>query len=326
MLDIMMPGMDGFQVLERLKDHPQWCRIPVIMVTALNEREHRLRGLELGADDYLTKPVDRHELYARLKTLLRSKKLFDSLEESFEKLNQLQKQKDALVHLIVHDLKNPISGILGHLQLMGMKIGKDGQEEKLRHYQEQAEKSANYLLQLVTDILDVAQLEEGKFPLHLEHFFMDQVLDELIESLEGIMNTMNKKILFQERIHHQVYLDRHAVKRVFQNLLSNALSFTPRGKEVFLTMQKVEDRLKIRIQDQGPGIPREYHEKIFNQFERAELKKKGIHTGHGLGLAFCKLAVEAMKGRIYVDPQTELKKGSIFVVELPLELEEVKDD
>ena len=122
-LDIMMPEMDGFEVCERLKNDESTVFIPIIIVTTLDQREEKLRGISLGADDFLTKPIDKAELLTRVRSLLIVKELHDKLMQNYEQLRKLEEYRDDLIHMIVHDMRSPLTVITGYLELMKMEIG-----------------------------------------------------------------------------------------------------------------------------------------------------------------------------------------------------------
>src|SRR3984885_6359034 len=174
-LDVSMPAGDlgcedratGFEVCRRIKRDPRTARIPVVFVTALNDTTDRVRAIEAGGDDFLTKPHNRLVLGARVRSLLKLKAATDALEDSFRKLRELEKIRDDLMKMIVHDLKTPLTSILATLELL-----LDGDFGPLPGTQRQvimdAEGKSEDLLRLIEDLLEIAKIEEAALPLSVE--------------------------------------------------------------------------------------------------------------------------------------------------------------
>lgn len=323
-LDVAMPagslGVDhratGFEVCRRIKRDPRTARIPVIFVTALNDATDRVKAIEAGGDDFLTKPHNRQILSARVRSLLRLKAATDALEDSYRKLRELEKVRDDLMKMIVHDLKTPLTAVLAGLEMvMDGDYGPipDGVKRALGD----AEAKAEDLLALIGDLLEVARLEEPTITLDLTMLAPAALLHELVHEWALRFEQEGAKVEVDVADDAPVFrADRAILKRVFGNLIQNALNHG--GPRVHITLIARRDReghIMFTVADNGPGIPREYHEVIFHKFERAKLPEAPRVRSSGLGLAFCKLAVEALGGRIWV--QSELGQGSQFHLVLP---------
>jgi len=326
LLDVMMPGIDGFEVCRRLKQDEKTRMIPVVMVTALTEKEHHIRAMEAGADDFLSKPVDQTELLARVKSLLRIRSYHDDLVESYreiaeknEKLQELEKIKEGLIHMIIHDLNNPLMAVSGNLEMFlndkqGVSESQLQRIEKCLHYCEDLQ----YLIQ---GLLDIHKMEEGKLELDKEVTDMTELTDYVVEQF------MQKTELKQISLSFprpgdipSVRVDRRLIKRVVANLLNNAIRHTPTGGKIEVAINFLPDKgsLYFSVRDNGNGLAPEYHRKIFNKFEQVELKKKGVMTGDsGFGLALCKIAVEAHGGKIWVESEGK-DNGCTFSFIIPV--------
>ena len=325
-LDVSMPagslGVDdrstGFEVCRRIKRDPRTARIPVIFVTALNDTTDRVKAIEAGGDDFLTKPHNRQILGARLRSLLRLKFATDALEESYRKLRELEKVRDDLMKMIVHDLKSPLTSVLAALEMV-----LDGDfgavSESQRRALGDAEAKAEDLLALIEDLLEVARIEEASIQLDVQPIAPAALLTEVLhewemrlaqEEASGTLDVADDAPVF--------HADKGLVKRVFSNLIQNALTHSPRNVRVSLRARHdgASDGVLFTVADNGPGIPKEYHEIIFRKFEQAKTPSAPRVRSSGLGLAFCKLAVEAHGGRIWV--QSEEGKGSQFHFTLPV--------
>ncbi|AHG90635.1 ATP-binding region ATPase domain protein [Gemmatirosa kalamazoonensis] len=315
--DLMVPERQtGFEVCRRIKRDPRTARIPVIFVTALNDTADRVRAIEAGGDDFLTKPHNRLVLGARVRSLLKLKAATDALEDSYRKLRELEKVRDDLMKMIVHDLKSPLTSVLATLEMVT-----DGDfgptTERQRSAMGDALSKANELLALIEDLLEIARIEEGAIALDPAPIEPTRFLAEIVRDWEvrftqaGVHATLDVAPDVPT-----VVADRALLRRVFGNLLQNAVTHAANAKSVRLGARRDPDGVRFTVQDDGPGIPREYHELIFRKFETGRARAPRVRSS-GLGLAFCKLVVDAHGGRIWV--QSEEGQGSQFHFVLPLE-------
>ena len=326
LLDVMMPGIDGFEVCKRLKTDEKTKMIPVIMVTALREKEYRIKALEAGVDDFLTKPVDRTELMVRVKSLLRIKSYHDQLVHSFkeialknEKLKELEGVREGLTHMIIHDLNNPLTGVLGNLEII--KFDNDNLSETQL---DMIEKSLNYcadIRQLIQGILDVHRMEEGKLQPVKELTDVTKMLADLMEQFISRAKIEKISMTFSNSAEvPSAMIDPNLIKRVIANLLSNAIRHSPEGEEIKVSTGFLAEKNSIAfsVKDNGNGLASEYHQRIFDKFEQVELKNSGVTVGTGgLGLAFCKMAVEAHGGKVWVESDGAAK-GCTFKFKIPV--------
>jgi len=324
-LDVSMPAGDlgvderatGFEVCRRIKRDPRTSRIPVIFVTALNDTTDRVKAIEAGGDDFLTKPHNRQILSARVRSLLRLKFATDALEESYRKLRELEKVRDDLMKMIVHDLKTPLTSVLASLEMvLDGDFGSVG--EGMRRALADAEGKAEELLALIEDLLEVARIEDASIALDLCPLAPGAFLAEVVEEWGVRFRQEGARVAVEVADDAPVFeADRGLLKRVFSNLIQNALTHTTNAVELVLSARRDTDGgILFTVADNGPGIPREYHELIFRKFERVRTTEMPRVRTSGLGLAFCKLAVEAHGGRIWV--RSSEGHGSQFHIALPL--------
>ena len=314
LLDVGMPGIDGFEVCRRLKADPATATIPVLLVTALNQRDQRLLGIGAGANDYITKPIDKSDLSLRVRNAIRMHQLYVEIEEQYRRLEKLELLRDSLVHMIVHDLRSPLAGIRAYLDLMKMD-GEGKLEPEMTQSIDEARKVAVDMTEMVSDLLDVSRLESGKMPLEVSQVDLGALATELAA---GIGRATHRVTVRVEASAEQARIigDPSVIRRVITNLVGNAVKFSPPSSQIVLLVQGSGTEAKVSVTDRGPGIAPTYHEKIFEKFGQVEAASQGTKHSSGLGLTFCKFAVEAHGGRIGVE--SVVGRGSTFWFALPV--------
>jgi signal transduction histidine kinase len=312
LLDVIMPGMNGYEVCRILKRQATTSPIPVLMITSLTERNDMLEGIEAGASDFLSKPVWAPEIAMRVRNALFSKRLYDRTREDFERLKELEHLRDELTHMIVHDLRSPLMAIT-----FGLDVHKHHAASKLTEAEMEPIKevtlSAKRLVEMVNSLLDVSRLESGKMPLQLEECDLVELSSEVIKSIRSLNQDCEFEVTQQARV--MIQCDRELIRRVLTNIGTNAVKFVTENGKIKFHIQDDNGEVKVFISDNGAGIPAEYHAKIFEKFGQAGARKQGRMYSTGLGLTFCKLAVEAHGGEIGVE--SEVGKGSTFWFTLP---------
>lgn len=313
LLDVMMPDMNGYEVCQSLKINKDWSHIPIILVTALDSRQDIIRGLDAGADEFLSKPVNKLELRARVRSMLRIKKQYDDLRMAMQ-------LREDLVNMAVHDIRTPLTTIMGFSQLL---LERNDFGPKSRADVEHIFRQAQRLQYFSQDMLMLAKSELGRLVLNRTKVDINALVLRIVDDHQVVARPRGINLIAQipEGPAPVIRLDAPLYQRVVENLLSNAFKFSPIKSTIIVQVEyphggvelSQPQLVRLRVIDQGPGIPEEDRERIFNKFEIAGLKQKGI-SQLGLGLAFCKLVVEAHKGHILVtanEPQ-----GSIFTVEV----------
>lgn len=322
LLDIMLPGIDGFQVCERLKKNPKTMFIPVIMITALKELKDKIRSLEVGADDFITKPFENVELLARVKSLLRMSRYHreliqkkKELEEINNSLVRMDSFKEELINLIVHDMKNPLFVIQGNLQMMSMGLDNKA-AEYLSKYTKRIERSSQQLLRMVVNLLDISRMQEGTMKLKKDVLDFNKIVVECINRIKDYSENDSKDIRMRlDDSIPNMLIDHSVMDRVVENIVSFSVNNTPDEGTVIITTQNMEHALRFSIQDNGTPIPEKFHDKLFEKFSQTELKKNGLRVSRGLGLIFCKMAIEAHNGSLQLEKNNT--EGNLFRIELP---------
>jgi two-component system sensor histidine kinase/response regulator len=317
LLDVMMPGMSGFEVCAKLKADATTAHIPVLLVTVLEDRDSRLRGIAAGAMDFLSKPVDREELRLRVRNAVYTKRLHDQLQHEIERLRELEQLRDNLIHMIVHDMKTPLAAVQGSLELIKLLIDREKMDPRVTDCLDTSYVATRELVQMATSLLDVKRLEEGKMPLNRTEIDLAKVARFAAAGVRVLAASRQVRLDIQAETQVMVYADPELTGRVIGNLLSNAIKFSPENETVCLRLTGDEAGGRVEVKDSGCGIAPEHHERIFERFAQAAERPDGMGISTGLGLTFCKLAVSAHNGRIGVD--SAAGKGSVFWFWLPAE-------
>lgn len=313
LLDINMPSMDGYQVCAVLKADPRLAKIPVIFVSANTDIFDKVTAFSFGGVDYVTKPFQFEEVEARVETHLELHQKRKELEKNYAALAELESLRDSLVHMMVHDLRSPLTALVASLDFL--KSGADSLNEEQRDDIEEALKAAKRMVLMVTGVLDVNKLEAGKMTLNPSSCDAKELAREVMDGLSGLVEGREFSLVSPKEGTPAV-LDRGLIYRVLQNLLANALKFTPSpGGRVEVKAETIPEGVRFEVKDNGPGIPAEHQAAIFEKFGRVDGSlDTGVYST-GLGLSFCKLAVEAHGGQIGVESQ--VGKGSTFWFTLP---------
>ncbi len=246
--------------------------------------------------------------------------LAERLKATNASLRESERLRDNLTHMVVHDLRNPLTGLLGWLDILQTVLTNQITPEQGRLL-ENARRSGHVLLGLVSELLDINKMEAGKLTLHLQSTDFCVLIDETVESLRGSaeLEKLTLEVEACEDVMHQVPCDRALMSRVLVNLISNAIKHTPPGGQIKVTARAGEnDMVVVSVTDNGIGIASQHQKRIFEKFGQVEVPGQE-RRGTGLGLTFCKLAVETHNGQIWVDSQ--VGKGSTFSFTLPLIVE-----
>ena len=313
LLDVNMPEMNGYEVCEQLKADTRLADIPVIFVSALGETLDKVRGFSVGGVDYVTKPFQLDEVRARVIAHLELRRQRVLLQSSYEKLRESERLRDSQVHMIVHDLRSPLAAISAFLDLFEeeakRKLGAETQEDVAN-----AMRATRNMVRMINGILDVSKMEAQMMKLDLRECDLVQVIGQSLDELESLVGT--RRLVFERPAAPALVLaDQEIVVRIVQNFLGNALRFTPASGEIRVGIVVEAEHIRVFVADTGPGIPPDFRHSIFDKFTQVEGHALHRNQTTGLGLAFCKLAVEAHGGRIGVD--SDLGKGSTFWFTLP---------
>jgi signal transduction histidine kinase len=303
-LDVLMPGMGGFEVCKRIRAMPQAAGVPVMFLTALGDRDATQPALDAGGDDLLPKPFQRAELLLRVRSLIRQRHQAMELAAQNERLKKLELDKRRITQLIVHDLKGPATALLANAELLKTSALPDDLAEVV----DDIEIAVGHLDRTVKNLLDLSRAEDVGLSVLLEPFDLHALVAETAGNLRGLAR------LHQVKIAQHVTVDgfsgdRELVRRMLANLLHNAIRHSPPDSEIEIVAIRDGDSTVLAVSDRGPGVTAEEAARIFDPY----VSKTG--AGHGLGLVFCRLAAEAHRGTIEVLARDG--GGATFRVRLP---------
>jgi K+-sensing histidine kinase KdpD len=323
LLDIMMPGMDGYEVCRQIRSDPALRLIPIIALTALTETKDRIHGLDAGADDFVSKPVQIEELLARVRRHLHNgcrERALDKQRSELAACNtqllQHQQSKDQLVRMLVHDLNNPLTGLLAVFELL-QDSGEPLREESKARLIEAGSQTSNELERLVYQLACLPQLGQAKPPLRIQEVDLGRIAYEVQLQQSFAASKSGVSIAIQlENEPVTALADGNALRRVLANLVCNALRYAPRGSQVVVRTRREPQHVLFEVLDKGPGVPPESRQRVFDPFYRGDSSQQATRIHQGLGLAFCKMMVEAMNGQIEVDDAPG--GGALFRIRLLL--------
>lgn len=323
-LDLMLSGRAGISICERVREREATKDVPVLFISAAGDHQAQRVAIEAGGDDFLGKPIHRGELLLRVRSLLSFRRMQRELAnknqllmEQRDALLRLQRQKEELTEVVVHDLKNPLAAIASNAAFMTMDTEMN---EDVRDCASAIARAADNMLRMVHDILDVSRAEEAGLTLRREAV-------ELVGLARRAASLMTRRAE-ERRVHLEletccdelvVSADVDLVRRVIENLLDNAIRYTPAGGSVRLCVDSVAAHAHLRVADGGPGIPEEERSRIFEKYAQLtrSADKAQKRFGRGIGLSFVKMVVDAHGGQISV--RDNQPRGALFDITLPKE-------
>ncbi len=307
LLDILMPEMDGYEVLQCIKKDTHLRSIPVIMISVVNEMESVVKFIEAGADDYLIKPFNAILLKARINACLEKKYHYDQeqkfnywLAESYQKLQKAEETRDSLFHMIIHDMNNPLTIVLGELDNLKLCPEKYGVDKRCTPILNNIDTAARQIHSLVKCILDISEMEQGGMAVSKATLNVVEIIHAMQQQFTEYVTGKNGRLLLHSPDTTILcHADKSLLTRILQNLLANAIKYgmSNANPEITLSVEQTDNKVQLYVQDNGQGIPEECTENIFNKFYQINHNEKGL----GLGLTFCKMAADSMGGTLTVE-------------------------
>jgi signal transduction histidine kinase len=323
-LDVQMPGMDGFEVAEILSGNSSTKDIPIIFLSAISvEKKYVTRGYLSGGIDYVTKPIDPDILLLRVKTFYRlyeQNRILNDVQDTLRKEIEYRKvaqqealdasrRKDEFMSIVSHELKTPLASMKAYVQLLDRSIDKN---DKVRSYVDRTLIQINKLNTLITDLLDISRIENGKLKFNETRFDFDVLLRDASEMIRYTYPDYHIHITGQSGI--QVKGDEGRLEQVLLNYLTNAVKYSPDSKEVHIHTRLENNMVTVAVKDYGIGIPKESQAEVFRKFYRVEGSEHRFQ-GLGVGLYICSEIVQRHNGSCWLE--SEPGKGSTFFFSIP---------
>jgi signal transduction histidine kinase len=316
LLDIMMPGMNGYKVCRQLKENPKLKDVPVIFISALNDTNDIVKGLNLGGVDYITKPFRPEEIKARVSTHLKLHLQSIELLRKNRELQEINVTKDKLFSIMAHDLRSPFTSLLGLTKIMTENI-KTLSPEKIEKMAGILNKSARNLFNLLENLLQWARMQQGNISFNPESFLLFFEVSGCISSIFDSAENKGIEINLNIPDNLEVLADMHMFETVIRNVIFNAVKFTPKGGRITVSAKTTANNFaEISIRDTGIGMNNELMSKLFKLDEQTGRTGTEGEPTTGLGLIICKDFIERHGGKIWVE--SEEGKGSTFYFTFPL--------
>jgi len=308
LLDVMMPGMTGFELCRKLRENPEVRDIPVIFLSAAADKDFVVEALDAGAVDYVTKPFHGPELISRVE-------LHASRRKTHLQLAKVIREKNRLIEIVAHDLKNPLSGI----QFAATMLAENPTlpEEARSQIVSSIGESTQRAFEIVSGLLETKSIEEAKSVVIKQPLPLGLHADRAIANFVQHCRRKNIRIdVRREEDDLTVLGDDRLLMCCIENLVSNAIKFSPTGSTVTIHLQRDGNGGIFRIEDEGPGILDEEVPRLFGKFTRLSARPTNGEASTGLGLHIVHELVTAMDGTVTYSPGSE--RGSVFLMALPL--------
>lgn len=307
LLDLLMPDMDGCEVCYQVKQNREWRDIPVVFLSAADDKDLIVRALEAGGVDYITKPFNHAELISRVRTQL-------ALKNARDRLRQLAEDKDELLGILAHDLKNHVGGMKMSAEIMRGQVEKL-HDERLNKLSENIFRSSSQLLAFVKEFLANAAADYG-FSAKIAPVNFANVANNVIQQhlVAAKQKNLELKIEFSAE-DSMVLADASALEQVLDNLISNAIKFSPGGRKIFVSLKPNLTHVECVVGDEGPGFTGEDKARMFHRYTRLSARPTGGEPSTGLGLSIVRKLVRAMHGELILE--SEPGRGAKFTIQLP---------
>jgi two-component system, sensor histidine kinase and response regulator len=321
LLDVVAPGFEAFATCKRLRQLPSGAQAAIVCLTPRPDSATQDQALEAGADDCLAKPLDRPELLLKVRSLLRFKHLAEHLARDSESLRRerdallrAQKLRDETLALVVHDMKNPLAGVLSNAEYLVSSKGLSADQSECAH---DILGAARRMHRQVMSLLDVNLREHGALLPALSTFDLAELAEQVLHGCApALVDKMLRCVLEGETASLPVRADRDMIARLIENLIDNAMRSSPHASEITLVLGRKAELVELRVTDRGPRFSEAYRVQVFDTYVKPDEGVRRARKGRGLGLASCRAIAEAHGGSIELaDAQPE---GSTFRVLMPI--------
>ena len=315
LLDVMMPGMDGFEVAERLKSEEYRCEIPIIFLTALDDTQSIVNGFKLGAGDFISKPFRKEELMVRIKHQLSLVAARRIIEEKNEELRKTIAGRDKMYSVIAHDLRSPMASMKMLLNTIMMSVEKDKIDPDIFDMLEMSNKTSEEVFSLLDNLLKWTKSQLGKLTVIPQKLDISGLADGVVEVMNSVAEVKHIKLIRTDHESFFVYVDIEMIKSVLRNLISNAVKFSNPDSDIKVGIKAEAGKVIVSVTDSGKGIKKEDQHKLLKDSTHFTTYGTNSEEGSGLGLLLCRDFARKNGGELWFESEENL--GSVFSFSLP---------
>jgi two-component system, sensor histidine kinase and response regulator len=315
LMDVMMPGMDGFETCRKIKEIPKLKEIPIIFVTGKTGTDDLVEGFQSGGVDYITKPFKYEEVLARVDTHLKLLQSQRTIREQNKQLEELNLAKNKFLGLATHDLRGSLSAILGYLDLLRNDSIELSPEEG-KSFLAQMKNAGDHMLAMINSLLDVSVIEKGQVNLVVQKNSLTPLIREELITQKLLAEKKGIKIEVDLKESKPVLIDGQRIVHLFNSLMSNAIKYSPENSKIIVSLSDDNETLRLSVKDSGPGISNEDAKTLFSGLSCMTINLEQDTKGSGLSLLIAKKIAEAHQGNLTVSSHPE--QGSEFCLSLPL--------
>lgn len=315
LLDVMMPGMDGFEVAERLKSEEFRCEIPIIFLTALDDTQSIVNGFKLGVGDFISKPFRKEELMVRIKHQLSLVAARRIIEEKNEELRKTIAGRDKMYSVIAHDLRSPMASMKMLLNTIMMSVEKDKIDPDIFDMLEMSNKTSEEVFSLLDNLLKWTKSQLGKLTVIPQKLDISGLADGGVEVMNSVAEVKHIKLIRTDHESFFVYVDIEMIKSILRNLISNAVKFSNPDSEIKVGIKAEDGKVIVSVTDSGKGIKKEDQHKLLKDSTHFTTYGTNSEEGSGLGLLLCRDFARKNGGELWFESEENL--GSVFSFSLP---------
>ena len=315
LLDVMMPGMDGFEVAERLKSEEFRCEIPIIFLTALDDTQSIVNGFKLGVGDFISKPFRKEELMVRIKHQLSLVAARRIIEEKNEELRKTIAGRDKMYSVIAHDLRSPMASMKMLLNTIMMSVEKDKIDPDIFDMLEMSNKTSEEVFSLLDNLLKWTKSQLGKLTVIPQKLDISGLADGVVEVMNSVAEVKHIKLIRTDHESFFVYVDIEMIKSILRNLISNAVKFSYPDSEIKVGIKAEDGKVIVSVTDSGKGIKKEDQHKLLKDSTHFTTYGTNSEEGSGLGLLLCRDFARKNGGELWFESEENL--GSVFSFSLP---------
>ena len=315
LLDVMMPGMDGFEVAERLKSEEFRCEIPIIFLTALDDTQSIVNGFKLGVGDFISKPFRKEELMVRIKHQLSLVAARRIIEEKNEELRKTIAGRDKMYSVIAHDLRSPMASMKMLLNTIMMSVEKDKIDPDIFDMLEMSNKTSEEVFSLLDNLLKWTKSQLGKLTVIPQKLDISGLADGVVEVMNSVAEVKHIKLIRTDHESFFVYVDIEMIKSILRNLISNAVKFSNPDSEIKDGIKAEDGKVIVSVTDSGKGIKKEDQHKLLKDSTHFTTYGTNSEEGSGLGLLLCRDFARKNGGELWFESEENL--GSVFSFSLP---------